>query len=106
VYKYGCSDAQFHNLGGTSLLFWKAIQDGKRRGALEFDLGRSELENSGLISFKENWGATSSLLNYYRLPVGQSAASHWRTGIAKSIFSKMPDSVLATTGRLLYRHIG
>ena len=31
TYKYGGSDPQFHNLGGTHLLFWKAIQEGKGR---------------------------------------------------------------------------
>src|SRR2546422_2910875 len=30
VYKYGCSDARFHILGGMPLLFWKTIQEGKR----------------------------------------------------------------------------
>jgi len=32
VYKYGCSDSRFHSLGGMPLLFWKAIQEGKRLG--------------------------------------------------------------------------
>jgi len=27
VYKYGCSDAQYHNLGPMHLLFWKTIQE-------------------------------------------------------------------------------
>jgi len=41
VYKYGCSDARYHNLGGMPLLFWKTIQEGKACGAREFDLGLS-----------------------------------------------------------------
>src|SRR5579863_2262397 len=53
VYKYGCSDARFHNLGGMAFLFWRAIQDAKSRGIEEFDMGRSDCDNSGLISFKE-----------------------------------------------------
>ena len=32
VYKYGCSDRRFNNLGGTPLLFWRAIQDAKAAG--------------------------------------------------------------------------
>ena len=27
VYKYGCSDARYHNLGGLPMLLWKAIED-------------------------------------------------------------------------------
>jgi hypothetical protein len=108
VYKYGCSDSRFNNLGGNSLLFWRAIQDAKKAGDLTFDMGRSETDNPGLISFKENWGATSVPLDYYRLPARQPAqlTSGWRGRVAKSVFSIMPDSVLSATGKLLYRHIG
>jgi Acetyltransferase (GNAT) domain len=108
VYKYGCSDSRFNNLGGNSLLFWKAIQDAKSAGHQKFDLGRSETDNPGLISFKENWGATSIPLHYYRQPAQQPAPliSGWRGRFAKSVFSIMPNSVLSATGRLLYRHIG
>jgi hypothetical protein len=108
TYKYGCSDARFNNLGGTPFLFWKAIQDAKSKGATKYDLGRSEVENAGLISFKENWGATGALLNYLRVPGAQSVHPHsdWATRLAKNVFSKMPDVLLTATGRLLYRHIG
>jgi CelD/BcsL family acetyltransferase involved in cellulose biosynthesis len=108
VYKYGCSDSRFNNLGGNSLLFWKAIQDAKQNGLQKYDLGRSEPDNSGLVSFKENWGAVSVPLDYYRLPAQQPfhLNSGWRTRVAKSVFSVMPDALLAATGRLLYRHIG
>jgi hypothetical protein len=108
VYKYGCSDSRFNNLGGNSLLFWRAIQDAKRDGVVKYDLGRSELDNPGLVTFKENWGAVSKPLEYYRLPAQQAFQlnSGWRTRVAKSVFSMMPDPLLAATGRLLYRHIG
>jgi hypothetical protein len=108
VYKYGCSDSRFNNLGGNSLLFWKAIQDAKQNGILKYDLGRSESNNSGLVTFKENWGAVSVPLDYYRLPARQPfhLDSAWRIRFAKGVFSMMPDALLTATGRLLYRHIG
>lgn len=108
IYKYGCSDSRFNNLGGNALLFWKAIQGAKRDGLSKYDLGRSEADNSGLIAFKENWGALSVPLDYYRLPARQSfhLSSGWPTRVAKGVFSLMPDPLLAATGRLLYRHIG
>ncbi len=108
VYKYGCSDSRFNNLGGNSLLFWKAIQDAKQNDILKYDLGRSEPDNAGLVSFKENWGAVSMPLDYYRLPARQTfhLNSGWRSRVAKGVFSLMPDPLLAATGRLLYRHIG
>src|SRR5579864_5228422 len=35
IYKYGSSDSQFNNLGGTPFLFWKAIQEAKANGIEE-----------------------------------------------------------------------
>ena len=108
VYKYGCSDSRFNNLGGNALLFWRAIQDAKKDGLLRFDLGRSDSENHGLIAFKENWGAISTHLDYYRLPARHSShlVSAWRARFARGLFYLMPDSLLSATGKLLYRHIG
>jgi hypothetical protein len=105
VYKYGCSDARFHNLGGMPLLFWNAIQQAKRLGAEEFDLGRSGYDDPGLIAFKEHLGATGSELTYYRSG-GQGVQKHSSAGWARQMVSRLPDSLLTGTGRVLYRHLG
>src|SRR5262245_27772405 len=52
VYKYGGSDRHFSNLGGMQLLLWRAIEEAKRDGLTEFDLGRSDSTNQGLIDFR------------------------------------------------------
>jgi len=108
VYKYGCSDANFHNLGGMPLLFWKAMQEGKALGAVEFDLGRSEADASDLITFKEHLGAVRSQLRYYRYPAALPAESEsdWRKSLVQHACARLPDSVLIAAGRLLYRHVG
>jgi lipid II:glycine glycyltransferase (peptidoglycan interpeptide bridge formation enzyme) len=84
VYKYGCSDSRFNNLGGTQFLFWKMIEESKKEGLLSLDLGRSDLQNTGLITFKDRLGAAKSLLTYSRFAV-----------------SKKP-----IVGSLLYPHVG
>lgn len=108
VYKYGCSDSRFHRLGGMPVLFWKAIQEGKRLGAREFDLGRTEIDNPGLTAFKGHLGATCSTLTYFRYPprLPSSHPSNWKVKILKSAFGWLPDTLLITAGRLLYRHVG
>jgi lipid II:glycine glycyltransferase (peptidoglycan interpeptide bridge formation enzyme) len=107
VYKYGCSDNRFHNLGGMALLLWRAIQEAKQSGALRFDLGRSDCDNSGLTTFKERWGGIRSLLSYYSYPAGhsQAATRGWKMQVAKQVFTRVPDDVLTLAGKLLYRHI-
>jgi Acetyltransferase (GNAT) domain len=113
TYKYGCSDARMNNLGGTQMLFWRAIQDAKKRGLVQFDLGRSDITNTGLVTFKDRWGASRTEMSYLRYyPGGTSNAidisskNDWKLRLAKPIFARSPDAVLRTVGSLLYRHIG
>lgn len=108
VYKYGGSDARFHNLGGIQMLLWQAMKEAREAGAEEFDLGRSDLDNQGLIAFKERWSAVSSPLTTWRAPVatGFSSFEHIKIRLAKKVCARLPDSVLTLAGRLLYRHIG
>jgi hypothetical protein len=75
---------------------------------IEYDLGRSDLDNPGLISFKENWGATNSPLIYYRLSAAYRSGEFPKifSRVAKTVFSRMPESLLIASGRLLYRHTG
>ena len=107
VYKYGCSDSRFNNLGGTALLFWNAIRQAKATSIEEFDLGRSDTENAGLIRFKEQWGAERSSVNYWRYPF-RAASSNPESLIrhAKKLISVAPDRALVLLGNLLYRHVG
>jgi len=108
VYKYGGSDAKFNNLGATPMLFWRAIKDAKEAGAEELDLGRSDLDNQGLITFKERWSATSSALTTWHSPIVPVSPSFdaLKGRLAKEVCARLPDSVLRLVGRLLYRHIG
>ena len=108
VYKYGCSDERFHNLGGMHLLLWSAIQEAKRNEAREFDMGRSDSDNPGLITFKDRWGATRSQLTYWRYPIrsAPTAFAGWGMQLAGYIFAHIPDSFLIAAGKMLYRHVG
>jgi CelD/BcsL family acetyltransferase involved in cellulose biosynthesis len=108
VYKYGCSDARFHNLGGTPLLFWKAIQRGKETGVETFDLGRSAPDDPGLIAFKEHLGAVTSKLKYYRSPAQREKKTLFQPAVswAREAFAYLPEPMLTGAGTLLYRHMG
>lgn len=108
VYKYGCSDARFHNLGGMPLLFWKAIEEGKQQGAEELDLGRSDTDNPGLVAFKEHLGATRSELTYLRLGSRKrdTTSSTRQLQLVRHAIALMPSSVAQMMGSALYRHMG
>lgn len=108
VYKYGGSDTHFNNLGGTPMLLWQAIKEAKEAGAEELDLGRSDIDNPGLIAFKGRWSAECSTLTTWRAPMVASSPrlESLKVRCAKEVFARMPDSVLTMAGRILYRHIG
>jgi CelD/BcsL family acetyltransferase involved in cellulose biosynthesis len=108
VYKYGASDARFHRLGAMPFLFWNAIREAKATGIRRLDLGRSDSDNAGLMTFKDRLGADRSTLTYVRYPApAQVRAGRFpRAHMAKRVLASFPDSWLAATGRLLYRHIG
>lgn len=107
VYKYGCSDERFHHLAGMPFLFWRLIEESKASGAEEIDFGRSDLDNQGLITFKDRFGTTRKLLTYFRYPrAAATTESRWHSHTTRQLFSMVPDTLLPTVGRVLYRHIG
>jgi lipid II:glycine glycyltransferase (peptidoglycan interpeptide bridge formation enzyme) len=107
AYKYGCSDARFHNLGGTQLLFWRSIQDAKRDGLETFDLGRTDWNNAGLLRFKDRWGASRSTLVYshFSLAPVSGTSPRWYDRIRRAAIPHLPAFVLRMAGRALYRHM-
>jgi Acetyltransferase (GNAT) domain len=107
VYKYGCSDARFHCLGGMALLLWKAIQEAADYGMQELDMGRSDCDNVGLISFKERFGAVGRPLMYWAYPDTKNRVlDAGDKSFIRSLARMSPDFALRVVGTLLYRHIG
>ncbi|HVB58106.1 MAG TPA: GNAT family N-acetyltransferase [Candidatus Acidoferrales bacterium] len=113
LYKYGCSDARLHNLGGMQLLLWRSIEEAKCAGLRTFDFGRSDCDNAGLILFKERWGAIRSTLIYSRYTTSVKSRDNykpreaqWKLRIAKRLLSHAPGKVLSMVGDALYKHIG
>ena len=113
VYKYGCCDSRFNNLGGMHLLLWRSIQEAKAAGLRLFDFGRSNAEQQGLITFKNRWGAVQSVLTYSRYglqdlkaPFYDLSSTNWTNKTAKYLFAHMSTVVLPTVGEVLYRHAG
>lgn len=107
-YKYGGSDARFNHLGATPMLFWQAIQAAKSAGMETLDLGRSDVEDRGLIRFKERWGAQGMRLTLWRSPADEVSPSleHLKMRLAKTVCAHIPYKMLVVASRLLYRHVG
>jgi hypothetical protein len=108
IYKYGCSNEGFHQLGGMPFLFWKLIEESKSTGAACIDFGRTKMDNEGLIVFKDKFGTTKRTLTYYRYSrkKEKQASFHEDSRLMSRILTVVPDSVMSAVGRVLYKHIG
>jgi len=113
LYKYGCSDARYHNLGGMQLLLWRSIEEAKSAGLRTFDLGRSDCDNAGLIRFKDRWGAARSRITYSRYTASAESRhnytpreAEWKLRAAKRMLRHAPTKLLSVAGEVLYKHVG
>ena len=107
TYKYGASTIDGLNLRPYNLLFWDAIRWGCENEYLELDLGRTEIENSGLRKFKSGWGAEEQPLIYTTISDKPPNPSSKNTkGVMQLIVRNTPSTVCRITGDLLYKHFG
>ena len=107
VYKYGCSNAALHKLGGMPFLFWHLIEESKTRGVEKIDFGRTDMRSQGLIRFKDRLGARKHTLTYYRYSTREKGAGDsGASDTVRRIVSLLPDSICVPAGRILYRHMG
>jgi hypothetical protein len=111
TYKYGCSDEQYHPLGGMARLFWQAIREAKAEGVLELDLGRTDLDNEGLIRFKDRLGAAKTLITYRQFGSKPSHSEgpltrYIKSSMIQTVISRLPAPLFRIVGEVLYRHAG
>jgi CelD/BcsL family acetyltransferase involved in cellulose biosynthesis len=108
MYKYGCSDEAFHRFGGMPFLFWRLIEESKAEGAEEIDFGRTDLNNEGLVRFKDGLGTIRRRLNYLRYPqnVRETNVVASKLHAIRGLFSILPHALSSRLGRMAYRHIG
>jgi CelD/BcsL family acetyltransferase involved in cellulose biosynthesis len=109
TYKYGASDETWHSLGGMQLLLWKTIEDASARGFSELDMGRSSIDQFGLVAFKDHWGTTRENLTYVTCPRPspiRAGLTRATLGVARWVLSHSPGTALVRLGRAFYHHAG
>ena len=108
-YKYGCSDVRFNQFGAMPWLLWNAISAAKSGGATEFDFGRTDANDAGLLAFKNHWVPHPKRLVYWKFQKSAEAppsTEGWKSKLAGLAFSNMPVGILEFAGKMLYRHFG
>ena len=109
-YAYGASDEHFLSLAPNNLLLWNAIKLGCIQGYETFDLGRTAIDNQGLMEFKRRWGAIQESLPYYYYPamagLASTSESSWKYRMLTGSWKKLPVPVAELLGGYLYKHLG
>ena len=109
LYKYGASDESFQQLRANNLVMWESIRRCAQEGFSSFGLGRTDLDNEGLLAFKEGWGGVRATLNYYRYEFAKSGFvgdTGRNMEPLHKLLRALPVGVLKLIGRLAYRHAG
>jgi CelD/BcsL family acetyltransferase involved in cellulose biosynthesis len=103
VYKYGASDHRHWALRPNNLVLWECMKRACAAGAKTFDFGRSDLEDEGLRSFKEGWGAPEEPLAYTTLGRSRSGAAGRPERLLRPLVRASPAWVGRMVGTALYR---
>jgi hypothetical protein len=108
VFKYGASDIAHQHLRPNNLVMWEALKWYRERGFKMLNLGRTEVENRGLLQYKRGWGAAERLLAYIKFDIRKGAylKNRERSGFPQRILFRTPVSILRLIGRMFYRHFG
>jgi CelD/BcsL family acetyltransferase involved in cellulose biosynthesis len=109
-YKFNASDGESLAVRPNNVLMWQGILEAKRRGYRLFDLGRSNAQQTGLVTFKESFGARPEDLLAITFQSGDPWAAQRKE--AQGLFKELtnlfadpavPDEVSERAGALLYR---
>jgi hypothetical protein len=109
LYKYGASNLEHQHLRANNLVMWEAMKWYRNQGVQTLSLGRTEMENPGLLQYKRTWGAKECVIRYFRYDVARKVFLEKHSGgegLHNKIFSRTPAPALRLIGRALYKHIG
>lgn len=109
-YKYNVSDPLYlKKITPNHLLTWYAIEKSCKEGYRFLDFGRTSPDNSGLMRYKEMWGAKPVDAPYYYYPQMRGASATEESSriyqMITSIWRRLPEPVLEKLGPLIYRHL-
>jgi lipid II:glycine glycyltransferase (peptidoglycan interpeptide bridge formation enzyme) len=110
ILKFNASNRDYAEYRPNYLLTWKAMERACQEGYRRFDFGVSNPENSGLVSFKKQWGSEEAVLPYYYYPAIRGASSSSQKSLLYRAHTTanhwMPEFALKLAAQALYRHLG
>ena len=109
LYKFGASLEEYSAVRPSNLVMWEAIQRYGKMGIGTLSLGRTEIDNLGLVQYKNGWGCKPRTLRYFSWNSEEYQQRTWwkmAASFSRPILRKMPSPLLRVIGRVLYPHVG
>lgn len=109
-YKFSASHPDYRHLGVSHAAVVESMKHGLSRRLSHLDLGRSDLDQPGLIDFKRRFGAATSELSRFTWTPSGASPSSCETGAVLGRLTELfvdpqvPDSMTERAGDLLYRY--
>lgn len=107
--EFAVVDKQYDSISPLHLLFWDSIKFAHREGYKCVDFGRTPVENSGLINFKNRWGTESVKLNFFYFPESSfrnqlKIENSFSYKILNQMIRATPKFILSPIGKMMYSH--
>lgn len=110
IYGYGAAKPDSLKKYPYNAFLWKSIEDSLEQKCSTFDFGRTSHENTGLIQFKQKWGAQRQELTYSYYPKTPSSLGSNREGFiyktANNVIRTMPLPLYKTMSDRVFKHFG
>ena len=109
VFKFGASELDVDRFRPNNMIMWTAIQILRSEGYKSLHLGRTDLENLGLLRFKDGWDSRRENSFYWNFDLEKMTfrEPRWKIeGVHNQLFSRLPSGALKVIGSGIYRHIG
>ncbi|HEY8372500.1 MAG TPA: GNAT family N-acetyltransferase [Pseudonocardiaceae bacterium] len=108
-YKFGASLPEYLRFRPNHAIWWTAMRWGAERGLRLVDWGLSDLDQPGLVGFKQQWGSEEQRIVTLRSPgrssPTQAEADRLLNEVTQLLVDdSVPDEITTRAGELLYRY--
>jgi CelD/BcsL family acetyltransferase involved in cellulose biosynthesis len=110
-YKFGASRAERLSVRPNELLAWESLLLGRRRGLRTYDWGVSDLDQPGLVAYKQKFATAEGVVTVLgHTPAEQTGGAGRETGNVLGELTQLltrddvPDDVTRRAGEVLYRY--
>jgi lipid II:glycine glycyltransferase (peptidoglycan interpeptide bridge formation enzyme) len=109
--EYGHDLFEYRKLCVNQFLDWEAIKLACRENFNFVSFGRTALNNTGLISYKDHWGTTAERLLTHYYPEGGGVAdkakeASWQYRFTRQLCARSPLPIYNLISAFVYRHLG